>query len=77
MKPLILNVQGFPQEFDFHNGQFPPLDALTYWHYLKKAKRVIEVGCGYSTFLASKAGVEITASYGARIGQKAESIPDY
>jgi hypothetical protein len=61
MKPLILNVQGFPQEFDFHNGQFPPLDALTYWHYLKKAKKVIEVGCGYSTFLASKAGVEITA----------------
>ena len=61
MKPLILNVQGFPQEFDFHNGQFPPLDALTYWHYLKKAKKVVEVGCGYSTLLALKSGIEITA----------------
>jgi hypothetical protein len=61
MKPLILNVQDFPREFDFHNGQFPPLDALTYWHFLKRAKRVIEVGCGYSTLLASKAGLEITA----------------
>jgi len=61
MKPLILNVQDFPREFDFHNGQFPPLDALTYWHFLKRARRVIEVGCGYSTLLASKAGLEITA----------------
>jgi SAM-dependent methyltransferase len=61
MKPLILNVQDFPREFDFHNGQFPPLDALTYWHFLKRAKRVIEVGCGYSTLLALKAGLEITA----------------
>jgi hypothetical protein len=61
MKPLILNIEGFPSEFDFHNNQFPPLDALTYWHFLKKAKRVIEVGCGYSTLLPSKAGIEITA----------------
>lgn len=61
MKPLILNVQDFPKEFDFHNGQFPPLDALTYWHFLKRAKKVIEVGCGYSTLLPSISGKEITA----------------
>ena len=61
MKPLILNVYDFPREFDFNNGQFPPLDALTYWHFLKKAKQVIEVGCGYSTLLPSLAGKEITA----------------
>ena len=61
MKPLILNVYDFPKEFDFNNNQFPPLDALTYWHFLKRAKRVIEVGCGYSTLLPSIAGKEITA----------------
>jgi SAM-dependent methyltransferase len=61
MKPLILNVDGFPREFDFRNDQFPPLDALTYWHFLKKARRVVEVGCGYSTLLPHKAGVQITA----------------
>lgn len=61
MKPLILNVYDFPKEFDFNNGQFPPLDALTYWHFVKKAKRVIEVGCGYSTLLPAIAGKEITA----------------
>jgi len=61
MKPLILNINDFPKEFDFYNGQFPPLDALTYWHFLKKAKRVIEVGCGYSTLLPYKADKEITA----------------
>lgn len=61
LKPLILNVDDFPKEFDFHNGQFPPLDALTYWHFLKKASRVIEVGCGYSTLLPWKAGKDVTA----------------
>jgi SAM-dependent methyltransferase len=61
MKPLILNIDNFPSEFDFRNNQFPPLDALTYWHFLKSAKRVIEVGCGFSTFLAMKANIEVTA----------------
>jgi len=61
MKPLILNVDNFPKEFDFHNGQFPPLDALTYWHFLQKASKVVEVGCGYSTYLPWKAGKQITA----------------
>jgi hypothetical protein len=61
MKPLILNVSDFPKDFDFHNNQFPPLDALTYWHFLKKAKKVVEVGCGYSTLLALKSNIEITA----------------
>jgi len=61
MKPLILNTDHFPKEFDFYNGQFPPLDALTYWHFLKKARKVIEVGCGYSTILPHKADKEITA----------------
>ena len=61
MKPLILNTDNFPPDFDFTNNQFPPLDALTYWHFLKSAKRVIEVGCGYSTFLAKKANIEVTA----------------
>jgi hypothetical protein len=61
MKPLILNVNEFPEDFDFHNNQFPPLDALTYWHFLKKARKVVEVGCGYSTLLASKSNIEITA----------------
>lgn len=61
MKPLILNIDDFPNDFDFYNGQFPPLDALTYWHFLKKANRVIEVGCGYSTYLAWKSNKNITA----------------
>lgn len=61
MKPIILNIDDFPKEFDFHNDQFPPLDALTYWHFLKKAQKVVEVGCGYSTYLAWKAGKQITA----------------
>ena len=61
MKPIQLQVDDFPAAFDFHNNQFPPLDALTYWHFLKRAKKVIEVGCGYSTLLPSLAGKEITA----------------
>jgi SAM-dependent methyltransferase len=61
MKPILLNTANFPTDFDFRNNQFPPLDALTYWHFLKKAKRVIEVGCGYSTYLAMKSNIEVTA----------------
>jgi hypothetical protein len=61
MRPLKLNVEGFPKDFNFYNDQFPPLDALTYWHFLKSAKRVVEVGCGYSTGLALKSGVVVTA----------------
>jgi hypothetical protein len=29
---LNLSVEDFPNEFDWYNDQFPPLDALTYWH---------------------------------------------
>jgi hypothetical protein len=61
MKPLDLDIADFPKDFDWHNDQFPPLDALTYWHFLSKAKRVIEIGCGYSTWLSSRANVELTA----------------
>ena len=61
MKPLDLDIADFPKDFDWHNDQFPPLDALTYWHFLKGASRVIEVGCGYSTWLSSRANVELTA----------------
>jgi hypothetical protein len=61
MKPLNLQVEDFPKEFDFYNGQFPPLDAFTYWHFLKKSKLVIEVGCGYSTYLTLKSGVQTFA----------------
>lgn len=61
MKPLELNISDFPNTWDWYNDQFPPLDALTYWHFLKKAKRVIEVGCGYSTLLPHIANVELTA----------------
>ena len=61
MKPIELKVEDFPMDFDFYNNQFPPLDALTYWHFLKKAKKVVEVGCGYSTYLAWKSGIEVTA----------------
>lgn len=61
MKPLHLDIQDFPQEFDFYNDQFPPLDALTYWHFLKRANRVLEVGCGYSTLLPLKMGIELLA----------------
>ena len=42
MSPIKLNVEGFPSDFNFYNDQFPPLDALTYWHFLKSAKRVVE-----------------------------------
>jgi hypothetical protein len=61
MKPLDLDIADFPKDFDWHNDQFPPLDALTYWHFLSKAKRVIEIGCGYSTWLSSRANVELIA----------------
>lgn len=57
---MELNIDGFPNDFNWYNDQFPPLDALTYWHFLKKAKRVIEIGCGYSTQLSWKSGVELT-----------------
>ena len=60
MKPLKLNIEGFPMDYNFYNDQFPPLDALTYWHFLQKAKRVIEVGCGYSTHLSWKSKAECT-----------------
>jgi hypothetical protein len=56
-----LNIDGFPINFNWYNDQFPPLDALTYWHFLKDAKKVIEVGCGYSTQLAWQSGVDVTA----------------
>lgn len=55
MLPLNLKIQNFPKDFEFYNGQFPPLDALTYWHFLQDAETVIEVGCGYSTLLPLKA----------------------
>lgn len=58
---LNLDVSDFPEVFLWDNGQFPPLDALTYWHFLKKAKQVIEIGCGYSTFLAQRSGAKVTA----------------
>jgi hypothetical protein len=58
---MNLNIEGFPKNFYWHNDQFPPLDALTYWHFLKGAKRVIEIGCGYSTYLSYISGVELTA----------------
>lgn len=61
MQLTKLNVTDFPINFNWYNDQFPPLDALTYWHFLKGAKKVIEVGCGYSTQLALQAGVELTA----------------
>lgn len=61
MKPLDLSITEFPSDFYWYNDQFPPLDALTYWHFLKKANKVIEVGCGYSTILPHKANVELTA----------------
>lgn len=59
--PLILDITDFPLDFSFYNDQFPPLDALTYWHFLKKAKNVIEIGCGHSTKLSWKSGVNLIA----------------
>ena len=56
---LNLSVEDFPNEFNWYNDQFPPLDALTYWDFLKSAKKVIEVGCGYSSILPYKANVEL------------------
>ena len=58
---IELDVKDFPTDFVWDNGQFPPLDALTYWHFLKQAKRCIEIGCGFSTYLAKKSNVELTA----------------
>lgn len=58
---INLNIENFPTDFEWDNDQFPPLDALTYWHFLKNAKQTIEIGCGYSTFLAHKSGVQVTA----------------
>jgi hypothetical protein len=56
-----LDVEDFPKDFDWHNDQFPPLDALTYWHFLKKANKVIEIGCGYSTLISKNANVNLIA----------------
>lgn len=56
---LDLNIEGFPKDFNWYNDQFPPLDALTYWHFLKGASRVIEIGCGYSTYLPIRLGVDL------------------
>lgn len=61
MKLIKLNTKDFPKDFDWHNDQYPPLDALTYWHYLKKAKKVIEVGCGFSTLLSYSSEKELIA----------------
>lgn len=61
MKLIKLNVKDFPKDFEWHNDQFPPLDALTYWHYLTKAKKVIEIGCGFSTLLSYASKKELTA----------------
>jgi len=61
MELIDLDIKDFPADFNWHNDQFPPLDALTYWHFLVKAKRVIEVGCGYSTQLAWQSGIQVTA----------------
>jgi hypothetical protein len=58
-KYLNLDITDFPSEFDWYNDQFPPLDAITYWDFLKSAKKVIEVGCGYSSILPYKANVEL------------------
>jgi hypothetical protein len=59
--PINLDIEDFPKDFNFDNGQYPPLDALTYWHFLKKSKTVIEVGCGFSTYLPFKMGKNLTA----------------
>jgi len=56
-----LNIENFPIDFNWYNDQFPPLDALTYWHYLNKAKKVIEIGCGFSTYLAHKSKADLIA----------------
>lgn len=58
---IELNVEDFPKNFEWNNEQFPPLDALTYWHFLKNANHVIEVGCGFSTFLAKQSKVNLIA----------------
>lgn len=58
---IELNIEGFPKSFNWDNGNFPPLDALTYWHFLKNATNVIEVGCGFSTFLSKQSGKNLIA----------------
>lgn len=58
---ILYDPTGFPAGFDWHNDQFPPLDALAYWHYLKSCNLIIEVGCGYSTFLARESGKNVIA----------------
>lgn len=58
---ITLNTEGFPKDFYWQNDQFPPLDALTYWHFLKTAMKVVEIGCGYSTLLSKHSGAIVTA----------------
>ncbi len=61
MTSLPFNADRFPVDFNWHNDQFPPLDAIAYWHYLQGCNAVIEVGCGYSTYLAMKSGKSVLA----------------
>lgn len=43
--------------FNFFNDYFPGLDAAVYYALIRalKPKRIVEIGCGYSTQIASKA----------------------
>lgn len=46
-----------PEGFFWENGQFGYSDALSYYAFIRsrKPKRIVEIGAGYSTLVASKA----------------------
>jgi hypothetical protein len=47
-------------EYYFNNPAYPDIDAMIYYSMIRhfKPKRVIEVGAGYSTMIAAKAGLK-------------------
>lgn len=51
--------QPSPDDFHWNNSFFGNLDALTYYCIVRelKPRRIVEIGCGYSTMLSARASV--------------------
>jgi hypothetical protein len=77
LKPFAAEIQAFPQlregdaQFWFHNGGYEDFDAVTHYSMIRllKPKRMIEVGCGYSSRLTTLAALKNQAE-----GRKMECV---
>ncbi len=69
LKPYAAQLPAFPKEpdnsapFSFHNGGYEDLDAVTLYAMVRhlKPRRMIEVGCGYSSRMTTMACVKNAA----------------